>query len=305
MLEISEDIEKAAYFIKQGKLVIFPTETVYGLGASSWNEIACLKIYEVKGRPKDNPFIIHVGRVEDIFDLTFVHPHYERFIYSFSPGPISFILAKKKEGLFSSGLPTIGIRVPSFQKIQEFLKLAGPVSAPSANLSGKPSITKLNYLLETFQNTVDFLLLGEEPEIGIESTVIDLTKDVPVLLRPGKVSSEEIKKYLPNLQIFSKIENLTPLSPGVKYKHYAPDCLVKWYEGENLSILENSYLGFSNIPSAYSIQVQDNLDYMKNLYSFFIESDKRKVKIAYCEKPLPDRFAESILNRVEKAIIKR
>lgn len=304
MLEISGDIEKAAYFIKQGKLVIFPTETVYGLGASSWNESACLKIYEVKGRPKDNPFIIHVGRIEDIFELAFVNPRYENFILNFSPGPISFILPKRKKKLFSSGLSTIGIRVPSFRKTQEFLKLAGPVSAPSANLSGKPSITKINYLIETFQNTVDFLLLGDEPEIGIESTVVDLSKDIPVLLRPGKISSQEIKKFLHNLEIPSKLENLTPLSPGVKYKHYAPDCIVKWYEGESLSLLENSYLGFSNIPSAYSIQVKDNLDYMKNLYSFFIESDKRGIKIAYCDKPISDGFAEGIVNRVEKAIAK-
>ncbi len=303
MLEVSEDIEKAAYFIQKGKLVLFPTETVYGLGASSWNRNSCLKIYEVKKRPKDNPFIIHVGRVEDIFELGIINPKYEAFIYKFSPGPISFIVEKRKENLFSSNLPTIGIRVPSIFKIQDFLKLAGPVSAPSANLSGKPSITKREYLFETFQNTVDFLLLGEEPEIGIESTVIDISKDIPILLRPGKISSEEIKKILPDLQVISK-KFLTPMSPGIKYKHYAPDCLVKWYEGEKLSILENSYLGFSNIPSAYSIQVKDNLEYMKNLYSFFIESDKRKVKVAYCEKPIPDFFSESLINRIEKAILK-
>ncbi|MCX8000508.1 MAG: L-threonylcarbamoyladenylate synthase, partial [Leptospiraceae bacterium] len=221
MMELTEDIEKAAHYIKNGKLVLFPTETVYGLGASSWNFEACEKIYKVKGRPKDNPFIIHVGRIEDIFELGEVHPKYEELIYKFSPGPISFILRKRKKNLFSTGLPTIGIRVPSLPKTIEFLKLAGPVSAPSANLSGKPSITKVEYLLETFQNSVDLLLLGEEPEIGIESTVIDLSHENPILLRPGKISSNEIKNFLPNLKIISKAEE-KPVSPGLKYRHYSP-----------------------------------------------------------------------------------
>ncbi|MCB1178703.1 MAG: threonylcarbamoyl-AMP synthase [Leptospiraceae bacterium] len=301
--EISEDYKRAADVIRKGGIVIFPTETVYGIGASSYNEEACKKIYKIKSRPQDNPFIIHVHSISEFEDLAFLELEYKNQIQSLIPGPISFILKKKKE-VFSTGLPTIGLRVPSGNIISDFLKFAGPVSAPSANLSGKPSITRFNDIIEEFSGKVDFILKFKEPEIGIESTVIDLSVNPPILLRPGKISFSFLKIKFPNLILPSKEINEIK-SPRVKYKHYSPDCKLQLIKSikEISTIKKYGYIGFdSSIKTFHSVIVKTNEDYMKNLYSFFIDCDKKGIKEAYCDYPKDDDSKMALLNRLEKAV---
>ncbi len=301
-MQITQSPKVAAEYIQQGKLVLFPTETVYGIGASAFIESACLQIYKVKNRPQDNPFIIHVSSVEEIFLYAKVEEYYKDLIKALVPGPITFVLPKRETRLFSTGLPTVALRIPDHPLVLEFLALAGPVSAPSANLSGRPSITLKSDLLVEFQGKVDLFLEGNEPNIGIESTVVDLTSPEPTLLRPGKVTYSRLLKYFPNIKKnnYKKIDK--PLSPGLKYRHYSPNCKVLWYEGEILQPELSGFLGFSLKKTKLNAIVVDNLEYMRKLYSFFIECDRLNLSFAYCEKPLEDEFADILYNRIEKAI---
>lgn len=307
---ISPDIEKASEVLKTGGVIIFPTETVYGIGTDSRNISACQKIYTIKNRPIDNPFIVHVDSIESMGQIAIIPEKYLDPISRLTPGPITFILEKKDESVFSSGLSTLGVRIPSHPVANALLaKSKIPVSAPSANISGRPSITRLKDAVEIFSGKVDLILEGEDSEIGIESTVVDLTSASPVLLRPGRISFLELKIYFPSIRKYKPVpkeEILKPASPGMKYRHYAPECEViildrnKFVQGEG-----NAYIGFRQIEGAsFQKNVKTNLEYMHFLYSFFIDCDSKKIKKAYCEAPLQDEFEEVLLNRIEKAAMK-
>jgi L-threonylcarbamoyladenylate synthase len=307
---ISPEIEKASLALKSGGVIIFPTETVYGIGADSRNISACQKIYTIKNRPIDNPFIVHVDSIESMEQIAIIPRKYLDSISKLTPGPITFILEKKDESIFSSGLSTLGVRIPSHPIANALLaKTKIPVSAPSANLSGRPSITRLKDAIEIFSSKVDYILAGEDSEIGIESTVVDLTSALPVLLRPGRISFQELKTYFPSIGKYlpvSKEENLKPASPGMKYRHYAPECEVKLLDRNEFVQGEgNAYIGFRQMEGVnFQKIVKTNLEYMHFLYSFFMDCDSRKIKKAYCESPIQDEFEEVLLNRIEKAAMK-
>ncbi len=304
--EITDNPEIAGEILQKGGVVIFPTETVYGIGASSYNFTSCEKIYEIKNRPKDNPFIIHFSDLESIQNVVHISKQNLDRIKSLTPGPISFIL-RKKVNLFSSGLDTIGVRIPSLTRTNRMLRISGPVSAPSANLSGKPSITNFTYAEEFFYGKVDCILKGDATEIGIESTVVDLTTEPPTILRPGGMSMESIRTLIPEISYTSNTYS-TLQSPGMKYRHYSPDCKVQWID--SISQIKNpeeaGYIGSEqNINLKYHIKINDNLEYMHSLYTFFIECEKRKIVIAYCHKPWEDENQQALINRIDKAITKR
>ena len=304
--EITENPEIAGEILRNGGVVIFPTETVYGIGASSFNFETCEKIYKIKNRPKDNPFIVHFSDLDSIENVVHISNLNRDRIGSLTPGPISFIL-KKKVNIFSSGLDTIGIRIPNLSITNKMLRISGPVSAPSANISGKPSITNFSYAEEFFYGKVDCILKGEATEIGIESTVVDLTCEPATILRPGGMSMKAIRTYIPEISYYSKSHS-TLQSPGVKYRHYSPDCKVEWVDSiTQINNPEDSgYIGSEiNKNLKYHIKINDNLDYMQSLYSFFIECEKRKIVIAYCQKPWEDENMQTLMNRIEKAISKR
>ncbi len=224
---VSPDIEKASLVLKKGGVIIFPTETVYGIGADSRNLSACQKIYSIKNRPIDNPFIVHVDSFESMEKIAIIPKEYRKSIEQLIPGPITFILEKKDESIFSSGLSTIGVRIPSHNIANAILRFSNiPISAPSANLSGKPSITRSRDAINEFSGKVDFILTGEDSDIGIESTVVDLTGITPLLLRPGRISFSELGKFFPSIKKYKSISLDKPVSPGMKYRHYAPDCDV-------------------------------------------------------------------------------
>lgn len=291
--------------MKRGGVVIFPTETVYGIGASAFDINACSRIFQIKNRPVDNPFILHVHSSSVIEKYAYTNEIIRDTIDTFSPGPISYILKKKEEKLFSAGLDTVGLRIPSHPLALQMLALAEiPVAAPSANLSGKPSLTRIEDVILTFDGIVDCILDGGDSEIGIESTVIDLSSDHPLYLRPGKISIEVLQTKIPDMKMYSFTEGEKPKSPGLKYRHYAPECNIYLVEKlpENIDP-DTARIGFAiQNQSKFDIKIKDNLEYMHTLYSFFIDCDRNRITNAFCEVPRRDEFHFALVNRIEKAM---
>lgn len=244
-------IDEAAAILANGGLVAFPTETVYGLGANAMDPKAVAGIYEAKGRPGDNPLIVHIARASNIGELTPVlTPKVIRLIDNFWPGPLTIVLKKKPEvpDITTGGLDTVAIRMPDDPIALELIKKAGcPVAAPSANISGRPSPTKGEHVIEDLDGKVDAILVGNDCRIGIESTVLDLTGDVPTILRPGIITAENIEAAIGEKVAMDPAinqrkaaadgeggedENLVPKAPGMKYTHYAPKADMTIIEGQ-------------------------------------------------------------------------
>ncbi len=233
------DYEEAAALLKDGELVAFPTETVYGLGAAALNPSAVAKIFAAKGRPADNPLIVHVARVEDIPALVReIPPMAEALIRAFMPGPITLVLKKNARvpDLVSAGLPTVGIRMPSHPVALRLLEKVGEgVAAPSANLSGSPSPTLAEHVYKDLAGRIPMILDGGPCDVGLESTVVDCTGDRPVILRPGAITAKMIDNILlqggtgQTASADAKLpkDGSAPRSPGMKYRHYAPRSAVR------------------------------------------------------------------------------
>jgi len=237
-----DDLTKAANILKNGGTVIFPTETVYGLGANAMDDNAVKNIFLAKGRPGDNPLIVHIddfrkigNYVESVTDIA------KKLAARYWPGPMTLILKKKKciSDVVSAGLDTVGIRIPESTEAREFLRLCNlPVAAPSANISGKPSPTTSKHVIDDMMGRVDAIICGKDCEVGIESTVIDATGDVPVILRPGGITPNMVKVVCGNVAIDKGVDGVDsaskPKSPGMKYKHYAPNAEVILVEGNSI-----------------------------------------------------------------------
>ncbi len=237
----TENIKAAALIIRQGGLVAFPTETVYGLGADALNPEAVARIYEAKGRPSDNPMIVHISRASEIGQLTpFITQDMIKLIDHFWPGPLTLVVKKKDIVPLrtTGGLDTVAVRMPDHPVALDLIRLAGvPIAAPSANLSGKPSPTKANHVKDDLMGKVDAILMGDDCRVGIESTVLDLTGETPMILRPGIITADSIEAVLekpilldPSLKGLPE-EELIAKSPGMKYKHYAPKAQMLVVEG--------------------------------------------------------------------------
>ena len=241
--EYKAGLKDAAAAICGGGLVVFPTETVYGLGANALDPAAVAGIFHAKGRPMDNPLIVHVSSFEQISEVAF----FEReeavaAAKAFLPGPLTLILPKKSSvpDEVCAGLPSVGVRMPSMDAARDFLAVCGvPVAAPSANLSGKPSPTAPSHVLHDMLGRVDVILLCGNCEIGVESTVVDFTSDRPRILRPGGVSAEALSRVveLDEQSLPARAELDRPRSPGMKYRHYKPMGRVIALEGNDESCL--------------------------------------------------------------------
>jgi L-threonylcarbamoyladenylate synthase len=234
-------IEEAGKIIRNGGLVAFPTETVYGLGANALDDNAVKKIFEAKGRPQDNPLIVHISDFEDIKPLVEKVPDIARkFIDKFWPGPMTIILPKSSiiPDATSAALTSVGIRMPSNIIARELIRAAKvPVAAPSANISGRPSPTDVERCIEDLSGRVDYILGGEICDIGLESTVIDCTVQPTCVLRPGGITLEMLKEIDKDTYIDPAImkkpdKDFKPKSPGMKYRHYAPKATVKIVQGD-------------------------------------------------------------------------
>lgn len=242
-----ENIEIAARTLRDGGLVAFPTETVYGLGANALDEEAVKKVYAAKGRPSDNPMIVHIARASDIGQLTrMLSPTIVTLIEHFWPGPLTLVVNKRPEvpRTTTGGMETVAVRMPDSPAALELIRLAGvPVAAPSANLSGSPSPTKAEHVIEDLSGKVDVILTGEDCRVGIESTVLDVSGEIPTILRPGIITVAQIeaaigKKVEMDPALCKKTEDKTvaPKSPGMKYKHYAPKAQMLVVEGERSQV---------------------------------------------------------------------
>ncbi len=250
-LELSK-LRFAAEILQKGGLVVFPTETVYGLGANALDEKAAENIFLAKGRPADNPLIVHIADFADLGQVVAdLPPIAQALAEKFWPGPLTLIL-KKKESIpdaVTAGLPSVAVRMPDHPIARTLIKLSGlPIAAPSANLSGKVSPTSAEHVIEDLWGRVDVIIDGGRTGVGLESTVVDLTVWPPQLLRPGGVSLEELRQVVPELELDRALldknkqeKDMVPRSPGLKYTHYSPRAkvvLVRRGEKQKEKILE-------------------------------------------------------------------
>ncbi|HBE9445162.1 RNA-binding protein [Clostridioides difficile] len=323
-----EEIKIQAKLLREGKTVIFPTETVYGLGANALDENAVKKIYEAKGRPSDNPLIVHIYEKEEVYDLAKdISDKAKLVIEKLWPGPITIILNKKDIIPYktSGGLDTVAIRMPSNIIARAIIKEAGiPIAAPSANISGRPSPTKAKHVYEEMNGRVDGIVLGGDSNFGLESTVLDLTEETPMILRPGSITKEVLEELLGEVKLdpslSKKEDNQKAKAPGMKYKHYSPNADVYIISGkrENVAIkindmiksnrekgLKTGVMCTSKNREFYDGEVIDLGNSLEevasNLFDALIEMDKKSVDVIYSEEFPKIGVGQAIMNRLLKS----
>lgn len=317
ILPDTDGISEAGAILRAGGLVAFPTETVYGLGANALDATATRRIYEAKGRPSDNPMIVHVASIDMLNSVAWgVSDEQKALMSKLWPGPITFVLRKNVgvPEVTTGGLDTVAVRWPSRREAAEIIVAAGvPIAAPSANLSGKPSPTTFEDVAEDMDGRIDAIVKGERTAIGIESTVLDLTSEVPTILRPGFITKSQIEEavdgevqYDPSLFKKPGADDFHPKSPGMKYKHYAPKAAVRIVEGSKNAVcaaiaeLEDEALS-NNMRTAV-------LDYMgngdkaaNNFFADLRQCDRDGVDIIYIAAYDWDEVGFSVMNRMVKS----
>jgi L-threonylcarbamoyladenylate synthase len=307
--KVTNDAEEAAGFIKNGGIVAFPTETVYGLGAAVFDERALARIFEAKRRPADNPLIAHIAGLEQIpllaAEITLTA---QRLIDEFFPGPLTIVMNKTAAVpvIATAGLDTIGIRMPRYPLAHEFLMACGtPVAAPSANLSGKPSPTTWQAVAEDLDGRIDCILQGDATEIGLESTVVDCTSEVPIVLRSGSVSLEQLVAVVPSTRQAEKGELNEIRSPGMKHQHYSPHARVVIVdEGQQFEAGPNSaYIGITRPPIRLERELicSDVDSYAHSLFEFFRECDRNGITTIYCESVEQQGIGAALMDRIRRA----
>jgi len=315
--------EKAAAFIKQGRVAAFPTETVYGLGANVFDEKAIARIFEAKRRPADNPLIAHIGDMAQIGELTSgTSSTALKFIERFFPGPLTIVLPKSKNVplIATAGLDTIGVRMPGNDLAREFLKACGvPVVAPSANLSGKPSPTTWQAVYEDLDGRIDCILQGgETTEIGLESTVVDCSGEPPVVLRTGAVTLEQLREVVPETDVYRAREGDPSRSPGMKHRHYSPRAKIIVNPRSKVQGPKSADSPESQVPSPGSnaafiglnrpnegfelVKICDSVeDYAHSVFEFFRECDRRGIDTIYCEPVEETGIGAALMDRLKRA----
>lgn len=315
------EIAEAGKMIAEGKLVAFPTETVYGLGANALNEEAVRNIYLAKGRPSDNPLIVHIAEKEDIVPLVQeVTPKAKALIDVFFPAPLTIILNKsdKVGKVVSGGLDTVAVRMPKNEIARKLIKASGcPIAAPSANTSGLPSPTRVKYVIDDMMGKIDGIIDGGDCEYGVESTVITLATDVPTLLRPGAITKEMIEAVIGEITVAPAVlegmkNDEVAASPGMKYKHYAPKAKVvivnadkKEYE-KFVNAQKGAFaLCFDDdevtIPKVTFGRENDDLSQAKELFDALRELDEMGAKKVYARIPHKDGVGMAVYNRLIRA----
>ena len=308
--------QNAAGFIRRGGVVAFPTETVYGLGANVFDEHAIAKIFEAKERPQDNPLIAHVASVEQIGLLaTEISSSAHLFIDSFFPGPLTIVLPKSEKVpmIATAGLETIGVRMPRGELGQRFLAACGvPVVAPSANVSGRPSPTTWEAVLEDLDGRIDCILQGEATEIGLESTVVDCTGDVPILLRAGAISLAELRRIVPGTMVYSSDASEQPRSPGMRHRHYSPRAKVVLsaecgVQSAEFGAERAAYIGLgepeTRLLSLLTLtKVCSSVEeYAHEVFEFFRVCDRAGIVTIYCESVNETGIGAALMDRLRRA----
>lgn len=323
-------LEKASSLLNGGELVAIPTETVYGLGANAYDKDACLKIFEAKGRPGDNPLIVHIANPSDAEKIAYTNPLYYELARKFMPGPLTVILPKKDiiPSEVTAGLDSVAIRCPAHKIANKLIEIAKiPIAAPSANTSGRPSPTTAYDVYEDMNGKIPLILDGGQCDVGVESTVIKITQDSIVLLRPGAVTVEMLREVCESVTVAEAVkrelkEKEAPLSPGMKYKHYAPrgnlylvdDRYIDFIElarekqtSENCAIMcydeEAKHLENKNLLPVG--KKEDIKNQTKNLFILLREADRLGVETIYAHLPLDEGESLAIYNRMIRACAHR
>lgn len=330
-------LDLAAQVLKSGGLVAFPTETVYGLGANAFDAQAVENIFKAKGRPSDNPLIVHIADTKAINALARTVPKVVPLLMdTFWPGPLTLVMPKseKVSSIITAGLDTVGIRMPSHPIALALIKKAGiPIAAPSANSSGRPSPTQAKHVIEDLSGKVDIIIDGGSTNVGVESTVLDTTAEPPVILRPGGVTMEQLQKLLGNIDTDPTLNmadsgNLRPRSPGMKYRHYAPNAALLLLQGpvervaaeisrraelyykeggsvgilateETAALYEPSLYNYCKILSLGSRKNPESL--AANLFRCLRDFDESGVSFVLAETPDASGIGQAVMNRLLKA----
>lgn len=328
----AEKMQEAGDLIAAGELVAFPTETVYGLGGDALHPEAAKKIYEAKGRPSDNPLIIHIAEVSDLERVGKNVPEQaKKLADAFWPGPLTMIVWKKEEVPFATtgGLNTVAVRMPDHPIALELIRRSGKlIAAPSANTSGRPSPTEGAHVMGDLEGRIAMVLDGGPVGIGIESTIIDLTEPIPMILRPGYITPEMLSEVLGeeviiDPGIIAADDTTKPKAPGMKYKHYAPKADMIIVEGEDKAVTEKinelaveahrngkkvAVIATEETKEKYDADVvlnigtrQDEDSIARHMYKILRECDKLDVDVIFSESFKTPRIGQAIMNRLLKA----
>ncbi len=307
--KLTQSVDVAARYIFSGEVVAFPTETVYGLGASIFDEDAIEKIFIAKGRPSDNPLIAHISSLSQLDLLTDdIPPAAAKLIDGFFPGPLTIVLPKRDDvpEIATAGLDTIGVRMPLHQLALQFIRACRfPLVAPSANLSGKPSPTIWQAVKADLDGRIACILKGEPTDFGLESTVVDCTGHDPIVLRAGAITLEQLQEVIPATRLAKPDANAPARSPGLKYKHYAPHAQVVIVADANAAIpaIDAAFIGLHSPPRAFQ-QIQlcaDVAEYGQKLFQFFRDCDAAGVNVIYCEAVSETGLGLALMDRIRRA----
>lgn len=328
--EAEDALGECARIIRMGGLVAFPTETVYGLGGNALDADVSKKIYAAKGRPSDNPLIVHICDMKDLYEVAKeVTDAALKLADAFWPGPLTLILKKKPvlPDETTGGLDTVAVRMPSHKDALRFIKASGvPIAAPSANLSGRPSPTTAEHVLHDLDGRVDAVIDGGAVDIGLESTIVDVSCDVPVLLRPGYITTEMLREVVGGIDRDPTLDKgvadgMRPKAPGMMYRHYAPSgdmvivCgetdhviskineLVREHAPEETAVIttkenEDKYRGCRVVCMG---ERQDEQSVARQLYSVLRKMDEYNIKYIYVESFENGKLSDAIMNRLVKA----
>lgn len=321
-----QDLIRAADLLRKGGLVATPTETVYGLGVNALDSEAAKKVYAAKGRPSDNPLIIHLAYAKDAEKYCCVNDAFRKLAEHFMPGPITIILPKKEciPDSVTGGLSTVAVRVPSHPIAHRLIELAGiPIAAPSANLSGKPSTTTVEHVIEDMNGRIDIILDGGPCSIGLESTIVIPHDDYVQLLRPGAITVEMLEAVGFRVDIDKAVteklaEGERPLAPGMKYRHYAPQAQVYLLKGsqaqvddfmrplvglDEVALLCRKEDAAANAPNAYLLGSREcPEEQAEKLFALLRDFDHRhEIKRIFAVMPSSDGIGLAMMNRMLKA----
>ena len=324
----AQGMKEAAELIKKGALVAFPTETVYGLGANALMTDAAEKVYRAKGRPSDNPLIIHLAEPSDAEKYCYTTPEFSRLAKAFMPGPLTVVMKKKDiiPSTVTGGLDTVAVRIPSHIAARELISLSGvPIAAPSANLSGRPSTTSADHVISDMLGRIDMIIDGGDCEIGLESTIVAFCGENKLkMLRPGRITLEMLESEGFEVELDKAVteklsEGEKPAAPGMKYRHYAPGAPVTLVDSEDEKRIAflSEFVADSSVaiicfdedekiksaPNAYIIGSKNDPEGQAHALFAMLRSfdDKKEIKQIYA--PLPDKkgIGLAIFNRMLKA----
>lgn len=322
-LKEKEKMELASRIIRCGGTVIFPTETVYGLGANGLDPEAAYNIYQAKGRPSDNPLILHIADMEMLGSVARnLGEKALKLAEVFWPGPLTMVFDKQDivPVETTGGLSTVAVRMPGNEVARELIRLSDtPIAAPSANISGRPSITMWEDAVEEMGERVDAILLSEPSEVGLESTIVDMTEDIPVILRPGKIGLSELEAVVGPVRVDKAVlgQGDAPKAPGMKYTHYSPNASVYVIKGEGMveRILEEYQKYREEDPVIFAMEKHrqhyeglklyslgaTSLEAAKVLFSYLRKADRQGHGIVLMEDVGEDEVGLAVMNRAEKA----